>query len=164
MIEMVEARLLEPDTARGYILDGFPRTTDQATWLIQRLASERSPLPILAIRIYLDRKQLLRRVSGRRNCLVCQRSFNIYENRPKYDGVCDKDGATLTQRPDDREEVLLTRLKLYDALTAPVINLFRARGQFAEVVGDGPIEWITEGILEAINGLSLAGEKILRES
>jgi len=164
--EMVEARLLEPDTARGYILDGFPRTTDQATWLIGRLAVERNPLPIRAVRIHLDRTQLLRRVSGRRHCPVCQRSFNIYEiyeHRPKYNGFCDRDGAALIQRPDDAEEVLCRRLKVYEAQTTPVIDFFQARGQFAEVMGDGPIEWITESILDAVNGLSLAGQEIPRE-
>ena len=159
--EMVKSRLLKPDTRRGYILDGFPRTIDQANWLIERLARPRSLLPIFAVRIYLSRTQLLRRITGRRHCPVCQTSFHIYDNRPKREGLCDRDDTVLIQRPDDTEEVLGRRLVLHDALTAPVIRYFQTRGQFADVTGDGPIEWITGRIIEAVDTLSLPGETCL---
>src|SRR5208282_5342041 len=90
--EMVAARLLEPDTARGYILDGFPRTLGQAHWLDGRLAAQIESLPVVAISIHVDYNQLLRRITGRRNCPVCQTIYNIYGNPPKRNGFCDVEG------------------------------------------------------------------------
>jgi adenylate kinase len=147
--KMVEARLDEPDTARGYILDGFPRTLDQAVWLIGRIAALRERIPVFAVRIQMKRSQLLRRITGRRYCPHCQTTFNIYENPPNLFGVCDRDNATLIQRVDDTEETLNRRLDHYDRLTSPVIEHFRTHGQFVEVSGDGPIEWVTQRILGA---------------
>ena len=81
--EMVAARLLEPDTARGYILDGFPRTLGQADWLDGRLAAQVESLPVVAVSIQVNYNQLLRRITGRRNCPVCQTIYNVYMNPPK---------------------------------------------------------------------------------
>lgn len=147
--EMVEARLFEADTERGYILDGFPRTLDQAVWFTERVTALRKGLAVLAIGIALRRDQLLRRITGRRHCPVCQTSFNIYENPPKKDGVCDWDQGALVRRPDDNEETANRRLKLYDTLTVPIISYFQAQGQFIEISGDGPIDWITQRLLGA---------------
>ena len=76
--EMVAVRLLEPDTANGYILDGFPRTLAQAGWLDGRLAAQAGSLPVVAVSIQVDYNQLLRRITGRRNCPVCQGIYNVY--------------------------------------------------------------------------------------
>jgi adenylate kinase len=78
--EMVAVRLKEPDTAKGYILDGFPRTLPQATWLDGRLAADTQGLPVVAVSLNVDYNQLLRRITGRRICPVCQRIYNIYSN------------------------------------------------------------------------------------
>ena len=112
--EMVAARLLEPDTARGYILDGFPRTLGQAAWLDGRLAAQIEALPVVAVSIQVNYNQLLRRITGRRNCPVCQTIYNVYMNPPKKDGFCDVEGAALTQRADDTEEVFKERMRAYD--------------------------------------------------
>jgi adenylate kinase len=109
--EMVTLRLLEPDTANGYILDGFPRTLGQANWLDQRLAAEPDALPVVAVSIKVNYNQLLRRITGRRICPVCQSIYNIYVNPPKKDGFCDIEGAELTQRADDTEEVFQERMR-----------------------------------------------------
>lgn len=147
--ELVEVRLLEADTAQGFILDGFPRTLDQANWLTECVATFRKGLDLIPIRIHLNQKQLAQRVSGRRHCPDCQASFHLYENPPKRDGFCDFDNAVLVQRPDDAEEILNQRLELHEKLTEPVIQHFRALGRFVEVSGDGPIEWVTQRILGA---------------
>jgi len=76
--EMVAVRLKEPDTVNGYILDGFPRTLPQAGWLDGRLALETASLPVVAVSIKVDYNQLLRRITGRRNCPVCQTIYNVY--------------------------------------------------------------------------------------
>ncbi|MDR3726854.1 MAG: adenylate kinase [Terracidiphilus sp.] len=151
--EMVAARLLEPDTANGYILDGFPRTLTQAGWLDGRLAGLPSGLPVVAVSIQVNYNQLLRRITGRRNCPVCQRIYNLYVNAPKKAGVCDLDGTPLVQRADDTEKVFEERMRAYGAMTAPVVEHYRGLGRFAEVDGDRPIAEIAAGIVTAVEQL-----------
>jgi adenylate kinase len=151
--EMVAARLREPDTANGYILDGFPRTLGQATWLDERLASDGQSLPVIAVNIQVDYNQLLRRITGRRNCPVCGTIYNVYMNPPKREGFCDIEGAALVQRADDTEKVFKERMRVYEGLTAPVIEHYRALGRFAEVDGDRPIGVIAAGIVAAVERL-----------
>jgi adenylate kinase len=151
--DMVEARLHEPDTANGYILDGFPRTLGQATWLDGRLALEAKSLPVIAVSIQVDYNQLLRRITGRRNCPVCATIYNVFMNPPKRDGFCDIEGAALVQRADDTEKVFKERMRVYEGLTAPVIEHYRALGRFAEVDGDRPIGVIAAGIVAAVERL-----------
>jgi adenylate kinase len=151
--EMVAIRLLEPDTARGYILDGFPRTLGQAKWLDGRLAAQPESLPVVAVSIQVNYNQLLRRITGRRNCPVCGTIYNIYMNPPKKDGFCDLEGAALVQRADDTDEVFKERMRAYGALTAPVVEHYRELGRFAEVDGDRPIAVIAAGIVAAVERL-----------
>jgi adenylate kinase len=151
--EMVAVRLQQPDTANGYILDGFPRTLGQAGWLDGRLAAQASGLPVVAVSIQVNYNQLLRRITGRRNCPVCQTIYNVYVNPPKKDGFCDIEGAALTQRADDTEEVFKERMRAYGALTAPVVEHYRGQGRFAEVDGDRPISAIAAGIVAAVERL-----------
>jgi adenylate kinase len=151
--EMVAVRLLEPDTVRGYILDGFPRTLGQANWLDGRLATQVESLPVVAVSIQVNYNQLLRRITGRRNCPVCQTIYNVYMNPPKRDGFCDVEGAALVQRADDTEEVFKERMRAYAALTAPVVDHYREQGRFAEVDGDRPIAAIAAGIVAAVEKL-----------
>jgi adenylate kinase len=151
--EMVAIRLLEPDTARGYILDGFPRTLGQANWLDGRLAAQIEALPVVAVSIHVNYNQLLRRITGRQNCPVCQTIYNIYMNPPQKDGFCDVEGAVLVQRADDTEAVFKERMRAYEALTAPVVDHYRELGRFAEVDGDRPIAAIAAGIVAAVEQL-----------
>ncbi|MFP5208028.1 MAG: adenylate kinase [Acidobacteriota bacterium] len=151
--EMVAVRLQQPDAAKGYILDGFPRTLGQAGWLDGRLAAQPKPLPVVAVSIQVDYNQLLRRITGRRNCPVCQTIYNIYVNPPRRDGFCDVEGAALVQRADDTEQVFKERMRAYAALTAPVVEHYRALGRFAEVNGDRPIAEVAAGIVAAVERL-----------
>ncbi len=154
--EMVAARLLEPDTARGYILDGFPRTLGQAHWLDGRLAAQIESLPVVAVSIQVNYNQLLRRITGRRNCPVCQTIYNVYMRPPQREGFCDVEGAELVQRADDTEEVFKERMRAYEALTRPVVEHYRELGRFAEVDGDRPIQEIAAGIVSTVERLRLA--------
>jgi adenylate kinase len=151
--EMVVARLQQPDTAKGYILDGFPRTLGQAGWLDGRLAAQAQGLPVVAVSIQVDYNQLLRRITGRRNCPVCQSIYNVHVKPPQRDGFCDLDGTALVQRADDTEKVFEERMRAYEALTAPVVEHYRAMGRFAEVDGDRPINAIAAGIVAAVERL-----------
>ncbi|HZP05198.1 MAG TPA: adenylate kinase [Terracidiphilus sp.] len=155
--DMVASRLLEPDTVRGYILDGFPRTLGQARWLDGRLLSQVGALPVVAVSIQVNYNQLLRRITGRRICPVSQSIYNIYVNPPKREGFCDIDGAALIQRDDDTEEVFKERMRAYAALTAPVVEHYRDQGRFAEVDGDRPIAVIAAEIVAAVERLRQHG-------
>ena len=149
--DMVAERVARPDCARGYILDGFPRTVGQAEWLDGFLAARGSKLPLRVIKISVDYEKLIQRLTGRRTCPVCGTIYNIYTNPPKADEVCDKEGAKLTFRKDDSEEAIGTRLKAYEKETLPLTDYYRRRGILTEIDGDLPPERVTGelfGVLE----------------
>ncbi len=152
--ELVEAivldRLRQPDTHRGYILDGFPRTLPQAIWLDEQLANETDTLPIVAVNILVSYTKLLRRITGRRSCPSCGRIYNIYFCLPEHETVCDVDGSVLVQRPDDTEEVFAERMRTYEEMTAPVVEHYHRMARFAEVDGDLSVDEITRAITDAI--------------
>ena len=158
--DMVADRMVQPDTARGYILDGYPRTLNQAEWLdtyITRdhgeatgptaaVTGSQSKLPVVALHLRVDARVLLERITGRR-ISPTGNIYNIYTNPPRVPGVCDIDGGPLTQRADDREDVFHERMKAFEAQTAPVIEYYRTHGnRFAEVDGARPMEEVTEAI------------------
>ena len=150
--QMVADRLSQPDTRRGYILDGFPRTLNQATWLDAQLASDSTVLPVVAISIVVDYEQLLHRITGRRIC-SSGHIFNIYSNPSASPGICDVDSSALVQRPDDSEAVFTERLKTFQSQTAPVIEHYRKQGRFQEIDGDQPVEQVTVAIESALKRL-----------
>jgi adenylate kinase len=147
--QMVADRLKESDTHRGYILDGFPRTLTQATWLDEEVSRYSATLPVVAISIVVEYEQLKHRITGRRISPV-GRIYNIYSNPPKIDGICDVDGSKLIQRPDDTEEVFAERMKTFDAQTTPVIAHYRNQGRFEEINGDDSVENVTAKIESAL--------------
>jgi adenylate kinase len=148
--EMVAERLKLPDTTAGYILDGFPRTLGQANWLDEQLAVGGNNLPVVAVSIQVGYNQLLRRITGRRSCPVCKSIYNIYLQPPRVDELCDLDGTPLTRRSDDTEEVFEERMRAYNALTAPVVEHYRALGRFEEVDGEQPVGAVTAAVMNAV--------------
>lgn len=148
--DMVADRLQQPDTANGYILDGFPRTLGQAEWLDAYLEAQPASLPVVAVSIKVGYNQLLRRITGRRTCPVCKSSYNIYLQPPKVDEKCDLDGTPLTRRSDDTEEVFEERMRTYESLTAPVVEHYRALGRFEEVDGEQPVHVVAAAIQAAV--------------
>ena len=160
LYQIVAERLQERDTAGGFILDGFPRTLNQAVWLEDRLATLGNESPTIALRLRMGYKQLLRRVTGRRNCPVCQSIYNIFVNPPKRDGLCEKDGSALVQRTDDTVSIFENRMRAYSELTAPIVEHYRRLGRFADVDGDRPIEVITAGIAVAIANLRQCSRRL----
>ena len=148
--EMVAARLGQPDTKRGYILDGYPRTLGQAQWIDRRLEATPGGLPVIAASIRVSYNQLLRRITGRRNCPTCQRIYNVYLQPPKVDMVCDVDGTPLVARADDVEAVFDERMRVYQALTAPVVEHYHAGGRFVEVDGEQPVGNVAAAIMTAV--------------
>jgi adenylate kinase len=158
--EMVAQRLLDPDTANGFILDGFPRTLGQASWLDGMLAAQQGGsqggskgLPVVAVSIRVDYNQLLRRITGRRNCPVCQTIYNTYLQPPKLEGICDLEGAALVQRSDDTEQCFSGRMLTYQTSTAPVVEHYRALSRFAEVNGDQAVADVAASIVSSVERL-----------
>jgi len=165
---MVALRLSQPDAARGYILDGYPRTLGQAQWLDAQLAGDGFPgqggevtpagkLPVVAVSIEVRYDELLRRITGRRTGPVSKRIYNIYTNPPQVEGIDDVDGQPLVQRPDDTEDVFAERMRQFADLTAPVIEHYRAQGRFEVVDGEQPVEVVTERIVAALKRLRREG-------
>ena len=150
--EMVRLRLREPDCKRGYILDGFPRTAAQAGWLDalldDKLFDNSWPTPAwpIVIRLDVDYNELLRRLTGRRSCPTCGRTYNVHLQPPKVDELCDVDGTKLIVREDDREEVIRERLHEFDIQTRPVADYYRAKGRLMTVNGDLPMDQVTAQI------------------
>ncbi len=151
--QIVETRLQESDTFNGYILDGFPRTLDQAVWLDAFQAPQGYGTSIVAVYIRMDRKKLLRRIAGRRTCPICQATYNIFVNPPESDNVCDRDGASLVQRTDDTEEVFLERIRAYEMMSAPVVDHYRLLGRVVDVDGDQSIGEIASEIVASVDRL-----------
>jgi adenylate kinase len=143
--QMVATRLDEPDTQRGYILDGFPRTLNQAKWLDHQLMD--SLLPVVAVNIVVPEQVLLERITGRLICPVCGTIYNKYSEPPQSENVCNREGAVLTQRGDDTESVFRERMKAFEAKTTAVIEYYRSHGgRFSEVDGNRSVDDVTESI------------------
>lgn len=152
--QMVLNRLHEKDTRRGYILDGYPRTLEQAHFLDSTLArlSLAPNLPVVAISIVVAYDQLLKRITGRRVCPICKSIYNVHSNLPTTAGRCDHDGTHLLQRPDDTEDVFIERMKTFNDQTAPVVAHYRNLGRFEEVDGDQSVD----AVLASIGGALLS--------
>ena len=124
---LVEKRLAQSDAARGFILDGYPRTRAQAEWLCRLLAAR--GFHEVVIHLVVDYNVIIARLSGRRQCPVCGTLYNVISKPPKVPGVCDLDGAKLIVREDDREEVIRERLEAYENQTRPLLDYFREKGK-----------------------------------
>lgn len=124
--EMVKERLSEADAVRGFILDGYPRTLDQAVHLAEWLAGR--GIREVVIHLAVDYNIIIARLTGRRQCPRCGTLYNISSHPPRVEGVCDLDGEKLVIRDDDSEAVIRGRLDAYDRQTRPVLEYFRTSG------------------------------------
>jgi adenylate kinase len=142
---MVEERLERPDTAGGFVFDGFPRTVPQAQQLDATLERRGFGKP-LVVDIEVDHDTLLRRLAGRWTCSVGGEIYNVYDAPPKVPGVCDRDGGKLIQRPDDRPEVVKERLKAYERQTKPLEDYYRRQGVLETVDGSAAVEEVSSAL------------------
>jgi adenylate kinase len=148
-VKMVLGRISSPDCAKGVILDGFPRTLQQASALDKALAAEgKSISEVLYIKV--SNKELLRRLSGRWICRNCQTPYNIAELPPKEAGKCDRCGGELYQRADDTEETARKRLDVYFAQTAPLIEYYTEAGKLVEINGEKSVNKVGSDLIAAI--------------
>ena len=156
MLDMIRGRVSRPDAARGFILDGFPRTTVQADGLDKMLAQAGAPLDA-AVLFTAPRAVLLARMLGRRNCPACGATYNVETNPPGRDAVCDRDGTPLVQRADDNPEAINRRLDLYYQQTAPLADYYRGSGLLREVDGTQSIAAVESDLLGALEIVSASG-------
>ncbi len=148
-VKMVLGRISAPDCAKGVILDGFPRTLEQARALDKALAVEGKSIDkVLYIKV--SNKELLRRLSGRWICRNCQTPYNIVELPPKVAGKCDRCGGELYQRADDTEETAKKRLDVYFAQTAPLIKYYTEAGKLVEIDGENSVDKVGSALIAAI--------------
>jgi len=134
VLKMVEERITQADCAGGFVLDGFPRTLAQAEKL-DEILERKGCRPPFVVHFAVDSAQLLRRLTGRRTCKVGGEIYNIYDNPPKVDGICDLDGGELLQRADDCESVITERLDVYEKQTRVLIDYYRRKGLLVDVDG-----------------------------
>jgi adenylate kinase len=149
-IAMVRERLGRPDCDDGVILDGFPRTIEQAKALEGILAEQEKRLDV-ALFIDAEEEELVRRLSSRWTCRNCQAVYNVISNPPAEEGKCDVCGGELYQRADDRPETVRNRIVVYRDQTSPLVEYYRDEGLLVTVKSEGGIESVQEKILEALH-------------
>ncbi|MGH9868816.1 MAG: adenylate kinase [Candidatus Polarisedimenticolia bacterium] len=160
MAGLVRERLKMPDASGGFILDGYPRNVEQAETLDEVLASMGQSLDHVLL-LDLDDAEIVRRLSGRRSCSTCGAPYHVTSAAPRVEGQCDRcaaPGGVLVQRPDDREEVVAERLRVYRERTAPVADHYRRRHLLREVDASGPVGEVDRRIVAALAGPAGAGK------
>jgi adenylate kinase len=151
VLGMIRERLGQPDAAKGFILDGFPRNIAQAEALEKMLGSLGTPLEAVVL-MNVDLAILFKRLTGRRICQDCGRVFNVYTSPPgaaAHTKECG-DAHRLIQRPDDKEEVIGKRLDVYEAQTKPLIKYYEAAGLLRIVDADADVDTVFKAIERAV--------------
>lgn len=150
MLGIIRDRLSQPDAARGFILDGFPRTVAQADGLAALLAGMGQPLDAVVL-LDIDSEKLFQRLTGRRTCRTCGRVFNVYTHPHVRSEACPADKpCDLFQRPDDSEATIGRRLEVYESQTRPLVDYYRGKGLLEVVDGDGELDAVFGRLVAAI--------------
>jgi adenylate kinase len=148
-INMVRDRLADPDAADGFLLDGFPRTVPQAVALDKLLADVGTALD-LVLELIVEADEVIRRLSGRRNCHGCNKVWHVEFDPPLKEGTCDRCGGQLYQRDDDKPETIAERLRVYERDTSPLIDYYGAQGKLVGIDATGPVEDVTARAIDAL--------------
>lgn len=147
----VGRRLEEADALRGYILDGFPRDLAQAEAFDRHLVSASQSIDAV-IELTIDQAALVARLSGRLVCPMCGEPYHLVSRPPRSAGICDRDGTELMRRPDDEPEAIAHRFEIYDRVTLPLREYYRASGRYAEVDADGTPDEVHQRIRTLLDG------------
>jgi adenylate kinase len=148
-INMVRGRLAEADATDGFLLDGFPRTLPQAAELDKILADMGTQLD-LVLELVVDEDEVIRRITGRRQCRGCGKIWHVEFDATKQEGVCDRCGGQLYQRDDDKAEVIEERLRVYNRDTAPLVDFYGAQNKLVGIDATGPVEDVTQRATDAL--------------
>lgn len=151
-IGIVRERLAKPDCAKGFILDGFPRTVEQADALKGILTAQGKSLSAV-INIAVPAEDLIERAIGRRICKNCGATYHVKFNAPKVEGVCDNCDGELYQRADDTAETMQSRLNVYKSSTRPLIDYYKGAGVYVEIDGRQKIEKVTEDLERVLSSV-----------
>jgi len=149
MLGVISERLGQSDASEGFILDGFPRTRQQALDLEELLDQLGTPLDA-AILMDVDFDILMKRLTGRRTCSLTGKLLNIYFSSPEELDECTSAGGELMQREDDNEETIRNRLNVYRRQTEPLIRFYQQRGRLKTIDAEGPIDEVYGRLLEAL--------------
>ncbi|MFN3648631.1 MAG: adenylate kinase [Armatimonadota bacterium] len=149
VLEMVSERLQQPDAAHGYLLDGFPRTVNQAERFKEWIRSRGEGLDAV-VDLRVPDEEIVRRISLRRVCAHCHESYHLCHRAPKQPDICDECGSPLVLRDDDRPEVVRERLRVYHERTEPLREYYRDEGLLIELDGTRPVAEVTDSILRAL--------------
>lgn len=149
VVGMVKERLSQPDCAKGFLLDGFPRTVAQAESLDETLKTMGIVLDGV-INIAVPREKLMARLTGRRICRSCGASYHVIFNQPQVEGKCNSCGGELYQRSDDNEVAVGNRLDVYEAQTQPLIDYYAKQGLLKNINGDQEIKKVLEDVLASV--------------
>lgn len=150
VVSLVKARLLEDDCKEGFLLDGFPRTVNQADALDDELNNMELKLDKV-INIDVNEKVLINRAVGRRVCKSCGATYHIEFNAPKEKNKCDVCGNNLIHRDDDKEETVAQRIEVYTKDTKPLIDYYKKKDLIINIDGNQPIEEVSKDIIEALS-------------
>jgi len=156
--KMLAQRIAQPDCQRGFLLDGYPRTVQQAEYFDGLVAERNLPKPII-LHLDVPMDALVGRMTSRRQCPKCGRIYNLLHQPPKKAGVCDDDGTPLATRKDDQEDVVKERIRTYDEVTRPVLAYYQDRN-YHQIRGDRSPSYIFEeisGVLEPLVSKNGAG-------
>jgi len=148
-VEIVAERLKQDDCKNGFVLDGFPRTMQQALFLDEILKDLNIQLDMV-INITLDDRSIINRLSGRRICPHCNVVYHIKDNPPKIVGICDNCNATLIQRDDDNEETIIKRLQVYHKQTEPLFEYYKNKVKLINVESNKSIDITTKLVFSAL--------------
>ena len=156
VIGLVREKLTSPECARGYILDGFPRTVAQAEALDRMFKETGTPGLDHVISFEVPHEEIVRRLSGRRSCSTCQTVYHIEHDPPTREGVCDKCGGVLAQRADDKPETVLARLKVFDQQTRPLVEYYQKQGLLRRVDATVSIDQVYKHLLAVVHATRVA--------
>ena len=148
-VKILLDRVLKDDCKNGYVLDGFPRTIPQANVLKEALAKQNDKIDY-AINVDVPDENIVRRMSGRRACVICGATYHIEHVPPKTEGICDKCGSALILRDDDKPDTVLNRLKVYHDQTQPLIDFYNNEGILKEVDGTIDVKDVFESIVKIL--------------
>lgn len=150
--EIVKARIAERDAEKGFILDGYPRTVEQALFLDEALDEIGAKLDRV-VKFMVRGPQIVARLAGRRVCPSCKTVYHADTHPPLVEGICDNDGIQLIQREDDQEETILRRLEIYGQQTRPLFDLYGDRHLMTDVDAIGSTSEVFERLLDAVAGV-----------